>query len=119
MTAVLDRLTMNDKGVYEGIADPGDDLTYLFNFADFCNDEGTSIDSFELVVEDNCTTHDAVIVSADTSDDIPVTVAAGGVLVFIGAGTAGVKARVTCEITTVDTPPLIKQQTITLKMQER
>jgi hypothetical protein len=118
MTAVLDTLTQNDKGVWEGIADPGDDLDYTFNFADFLDPLSDTIDSF-VITEVNCTTHDATIVAADTSADTPVTVSAGGVRLWIGVGTVNVKARVTCEITTASTPPRIKQQSITLKMQER
>lgn len=118
MTAVLDRLTQNSKGIWEGIADPGDDLDYTFNFADFLNAEGDSIASY-TITDANCTTHDDAIVDADTSDAVPVTVNNGGVLVFIGVGTVGVKASVTCEITTNSIPPRIKQQTLTIKMQER
>lgn len=118
MTAVLDQLTQNSKGVWEGIADPQDDLDYVFNFADFLNPINDSIASY-VITEDNCTTHDDSIVVANTSDTVPVPVTAGGVRVFIGVGTLNVKASVTCEITTASTPPRIKQQTLTIKMQER
>lgn len=116
--STLDVLTMNAKGIWEGIADPGDDLDYTFNFADFLDPINDFIASF-ILVETGCTTHDGAIIDADTTASVPVTVTAGGVLVFIGVGTAGTKASVTCEITTGSTPPRIKQQTLTLKMQER
>lgn len=119
MSAVLDTLTMNAKGIWEGIADPGDDLDYVFNFADFLAPIEDSIASFTIVVEENCTTHHGEIVDANTSAATPETITDGGVRIFIGVGTAGVKARVTCEITTASTPPRIKQQSLLLKMQER
>lgn len=118
MSAVLDELTANDRGVFEGIADPGDDLDYLFNFADFLLPIGDAIAS-HTVTETGCTTHDDAIVDAATSEAVPQMVTDGGVVVYIGAGTAGVKATVTVEITTDSTPPRIKQQTLTLKMQDR
>lgn len=118
MTAVIDQLTQNAKGVWEGIADPDDDLDYVFNFADFLDPISDSIASFELTAT-NCSTHDGAIVDADTSGTPPTTVTDGGVTVFIGVGTVGVKASVTCEITTASTPPRVKQQTLTLKMQAR
>jgi hypothetical protein len=118
MSATLDQLTMNAKGIWEGIADPEDDLDYVFNFADFLNPISDSIASY-VITETGCTTHDDAIVNAETSDDVPVTVTNGGVRVFIKDGMAGVKATITCEITTASSPPRVKQQTLTLKMQER
>lgn len=116
MTAVLDRLTANAKGVFEGIADPGDDLDYVFNFADFLHPVSDAISTYTIASE-NCTTHDDAKIDTETSDVTPVTITDGGVRLFIGVGTVGVKARIMCEIVT--TGGRTKQQTLTLKMQER
>jgi len=90
--------------------DPNAVLDYVFNWSLWLSSMGDTIASSEVIINDGVS--DTLIL--DSIDDTATTVTA-----WLSGGTVGTKVKVTCRITTANTPPRIEDRSVYIKVKER
>lgn len=86
-------------------------IDYNFDFSEWLNDRQDSINTMTVISESPANGGAPLVVSA-------VTQYAGVVKAFVSGGVNGQSYVVTCTVTTVSTPPRIKEAELVIRIRE-
>lgn len=90
--------------------DPDAVLDYVFDWGLWLSDIGDTIASCDVIINDGATS--TLVLDAKSNTTTMVTA-------WLSGGTAGTKVKVTCRITTSNTPSRIEDRSVYLKIKER
>ena len=90
--------------------DPNSVLDYVFDWGAWLTDIGDTIATHEVIINDGVANS---LTLADDSNTATMVTA------WLSGGTVGTKVKVTCRITTANTPPRIEDRSVYIKVKER